>query len=63
MAVALFSAALGLYAVNGMERLYADQRTLYGDVFGGTHFMATWLPARPEENLSPLSPDRERGQG
>jgi PAS domain S-box-containing protein len=42
-AVALFTGALGLYAVSTMERMSEDQRTVYGDVFGGTTLLATWV--------------------
>src|SRR5215467_2637663 len=26
-----------------MERMNAGQRTVYGDIFGGTHLLATWV--------------------
>jgi signal transduction histidine kinase/DNA-binding NarL/FixJ family response regulator/HPt (histidine-containing phosphotransfer) domain-containing protein len=42
-ATALFTGALGLYAVNSMERLNDGERTMYGDVFGGTHLLATYI--------------------
>ena len=41
--VALFTGALGWYAVVAMERLQIEQRTLNSDVFGGTHLLATWI--------------------
>src|ERR1051326_3329574 len=43
VAVALFTGVLGWYAVSTMERMNEDQRTVYGDVFGGTHLLATWV--------------------
>jgi PAS domain S-box-containing protein len=43
VAVALFTGALGLYAVNTIERLNQGQRTVFGDVYGGTHLLATWV--------------------
>src|SRR5919201_4033279 len=43
VAVALFTGILGWYAISTMERMNAGQRTVYGDVFGGTHLLATWL--------------------
>jgi PAS domain S-box-containing protein len=43
IAVALFTGILGWYAISTMEHMNADQRTVYGDVFGGTHLLATWL--------------------
>src|SRR5919198_401089 len=42
-AVALFTSALGWYAAGAMEHLNDGQRTVYGDVFGGTHLLATWV--------------------
>jgi two-component system, sensor histidine kinase and response regulator len=41
--VALFTCALGWYAVTAMQLLQSGQRTLYGEVFGGTHLLATWI--------------------
>src|SRR5919201_1888266 len=41
--VALFTVALGWYAAGAIEHLNAGHRTLYGDVFGGTHLLATWI--------------------
>lgn len=43
IAVALFTGILGWYAISTMERMNAGQRTVYGDVFGGTHLLATWV--------------------
>ena len=42
-AVALFTGVLGWYAVAAMERLDREQRTLYGDIYGGTQVLATWV--------------------
>src|SRR5438552_12327 len=42
-ATALFTGALGLFAVDAMERLNDGERTMYGDVFGGTHLLATYI--------------------
>jgi CHASE3 domain sensor protein len=39
---ALFTGAVGAYAVLTMERLNQEQRTTYVDVFGGTHLLATY---------------------
>ena len=43
VAIALFTGVLGWYAVAMMERMNDGQRTVYGDVFGGTHLLATWV--------------------
>jgi PAS domain S-box-containing protein len=43
IAIALFTGILGWYAISTMERMNAGQRTVYGDVFGGTHLLATWV--------------------
>jgi signal transduction histidine kinase len=53
--IALFTGALGLYAIVTMEQLNEGQRTMYGDVFGGTHLLATWLD-RSWESRSSLLP-------
>jgi PAS domain S-box-containing protein len=45
IAIALFTGILGWYAISTMERMNAGQRTVYGDVFGGTHLLATWVDA------------------
>ena len=42
-ATALFTGALGLFAVDTMERLNDGERTMYSDVFGGTHLLATYI--------------------
>src|SRR5437763_14141963 len=41
--VALFTGVLGWYAVTAMEGLDREQRTLFGDIFGGTTLLATWV--------------------
>src|ERR671933_1450725 len=43
LAIALFAAVLGGYTVVTMERLSASQRTVFGDVFGGTQMLASWV--------------------
>jgi signal transduction histidine kinase len=43
LAVALFAAVLGGYTVVTIERLSASQRTVVGDVFGGTQMLASWV--------------------
>src|SRR5918911_1917747 len=43
LAIALFAAVMGGYTVVTIERLSASQRTAVGDVFGGTHLLATWV--------------------
>src|SRR5947209_3679694 len=43
VAVALFTGVLGWFAVRTIERLNEGQRTIYGDVYGGTHLLATWV--------------------
>src|SRR5437763_16762623 len=53
--VALFTGALGWYAVGSMERMNAGQRTLVVDVFGGTYLMATWLDQSAEARLDLLA--------
>src|SRR5918911_293648 len=42
-ATALFTGALGWYAVDAPQRLNEGERTMYGDVFGGTHLLATYI--------------------
>jgi signal transduction histidine kinase/DNA-binding response OmpR family regulator len=42
-ATALFTGVLGMYAIDTMERLNEGERTMYGDVFGGTHLLATYI--------------------
>jgi PAS domain S-box-containing protein len=41
--LALFTGGLGWYTVLTLERLNDGQRTVYGDVFGGTHLLAEWI--------------------
>ena len=55
MTVALFTGALGWYAVGSMERMNAGQRTLVVDVFGGTYLMATWIDQSTEARLDLLA--------
>src|SRR5207302_4674055 len=43
VAIALFTGALGSYAVAGMEHMNDGQRIMYGDIFGGTHLLAVWV--------------------
>lgn len=43
VAIALFTGVLGLYTASTMQRLNDGQRTVYGDIFGGTHLLATWV--------------------
>jgi PAS domain S-box-containing protein len=43
VAVALFTGVLGWYAVVTMEGTNEGQRTVFGDIFGGTHLLATWV--------------------
>jgi signal transduction histidine kinase/CheY-like chemotaxis protein/HPt (histidine-containing phosphotransfer) domain-containing protein len=40
---ALFTGVLGWYAVGSIERLNDGERTMYGDVFGGTHLLGTYI--------------------
>jgi PAS domain S-box-containing protein len=39
----LFTAALGVYALITMGRLNDAERTMYGDIFGGTHLLASYV--------------------
>src|SRR5256885_1950987 len=41
--VAMFTGALGSYSVATMQQLNDGQRTLFGDVFGGTHLLARYV--------------------
>src|SRR5216684_3608397 len=43
VAIALFTGVLGWYAVSTMERMNDGQHTVYRDVSGGTHLLATWV--------------------
>jgi two-component system, sensor histidine kinase and response regulator len=54
-AVALFTGVLGWYAVAAMERLDREQRALYGDIYGGTHLLATWIDDTWESRSDLLS--------
>ena len=42
-ATALFTGVLGWYAVMTMERLNHGERTMYVDVFGGTHLLGRYI--------------------
>jgi signal transduction histidine kinase/ActR/RegA family two-component response regulator len=52
--VALFTLALSGYAVLTMERLNERQRTMYVDVFGGTHLLATYVDLWSSQRSSVL---------
>jgi len=54
VAVALFTAVLGVYAVSTMEGMNASQQTVYEDVFGGTHLLAVWVDASWEDRADLL---------
>jgi signal transduction histidine kinase len=43
LTVALFTSVLGCYAIATTEQLSRSQRTVYEDVFGGTHLLASWI--------------------
>ena len=43
LGLGLFTAALGVYALVTMGRLNDAERTMYGDVFGGTHLLASYV--------------------
>src|SRR5919205_4090728 len=53
--LALCTSVLGWYAVIAMEHLQGGQRTLYGDVFGGTHLLATWIDTAWESRANLLA--------
>jgi signal transduction histidine kinase len=53
--IALFTALLGWYAVATMEQLNDGQRTVYRDVFGGTHLLASWIDASWESRRGILA--------
>ena len=50
--LATFTGALGWYSVATMERLDNSQRTLYGDIFGGTHLLARYIDASWESRAT-----------
>jgi PAS domain S-box-containing protein len=41
--IALFTGTLGLYAIFALGRLNEGERTMYVDVFGGTHLLASYI--------------------
>jgi signal transduction histidine kinase len=53
--VAMFTGALGLYSVAKMQELNDGQRTLFGDVFGGTHLLALYVDDSWEARASVLN--------
>ena len=53
--VAMFTGALGCYSVATMQQMNDGQRTLYGDVFGGTHLLARYLDGSWEARASVLA--------
>src|SRR5918911_1294514 len=50
--VAMFTGALGLYSIAKMQELNDGQRTLFGDVFGGTHLLARYVDGSWEARAS-----------
>lgn len=55
LAVALFAALLGCYAIATMEQLNVNQQTVYEDVFGGTHLLASWIDQSSESRRDVLA--------
>ena len=53
--VAMFTGALGCYSVTTMQQMNDGQRTLYGDVFGGTHLLARYLDESWDARASVLA--------
>src|SRR5919202_658294 len=53
--VAMFTGALGLYSIAKMQELNDGQRTLFGDVFGGTHLLARYVDGSWEARASVLA--------
>ena len=53
--LAMFTGALGWYSVVTMERLDASQRTLFGDIFGGTNLLARYIDASWDARASVLA--------
>ena len=43
VAIALFTGELGWYAASIMQRSNDGQRTVFGDILGGTDLLATWV--------------------
>src|SRR5919202_2964680 len=54
IAVALFTGALGWYTLQTLEQVNTSQRTVYGDVFGGTNLLATWVDVSWQDRESLL---------
>src|SRR5436853_348268 len=52
--VAMFTGALGSYSVATMQQLNDGQRTLFGDVFGGTHLLARYVDGSWDARASVL---------
>jgi PAS domain S-box-containing protein len=52
--VALFTAVVGAYDVATMGELNDNQRTMYVDVFGGTHLLATYVDLWSSERSTVL---------
>jgi signal transduction histidine kinase len=55
VAVAMFTGALGSYSVTTMQQLDDGQRTLFGDIFGGTHLLARYVDGSWEARASVLA--------
>jgi signal transduction histidine kinase len=53
--VAMFTGALGSYSVATMQQLNDGQRTLFGDVFGGTHLLARYVDVSWDARASVLA--------
>jgi signal transduction histidine kinase len=53
--VAMFTGALGSYSVATMQQLDDGQRTLFGDVFGGTHLLARYVDKSWDARASVLA--------
>jgi CHASE3 domain sensor protein len=53
--VAMFTGALGSYSVATMQQLNDGQRTLFGDVFGGTHLLARYVDGSWDARASVLA--------
>src|SRR5919206_273414 len=41
--IALFAGVLGLYAIFALGQINQGERTMYVDLFGGTHLLATYI--------------------
>src|SRR6266516_1685032 len=53
--VAMFTGALGWYSVATMQHLDDGQRTLFGDIFGGTHLLARYVDGSWDARASVLA--------